>query len=163
MKKAKVTRKPSARIDYTLRPSRWRMMLIYSALFTLALVFGLLLRMLFGGEFSLQTLFGDWYVNIAIVIGGAVLYSLLDYRRWTMRVLGGDQVEGPTGALGDRVTVPIREIDWTRSRRSIESRIKIGTAIYSLSRQRILISPWFYDPDQFREFLDRIGYESAPA
>ena len=158
MTKATGTRRPKGQADFILRPSLLRVMLIYIAMFSLAVLFGLLIRALFGGGFSLSSLFGDWYINLAIVVGGAVLFAVIDYRRWTMRVLGGLKLEGPSGAFGERVTMQVREINWERSGKSLRSRIKIGTGIYSTMGQRILISPWFYPPGLYQEFLDKIGY-----
>ena len=159
MKKVKVTRKLQSRADFTLHPSRVRMMLIYAIFFALAVLAGMLIRLAFNrGSLSLAELFSYWVMNLAIVVGGSVLFALLDYSRWTIRVVGGEKIEGPSGALGTRSLLPLDEIDWARSGKSLRSRLKVGNAIYAPGRQRILISPWFYAPTAFSEFLDRIGY-----
>jgi len=159
MKKVKVTRKPGTNKDYTLRPVRWRMALIYAFFFTIAVLIGMSIRLIFNSRNEpLSEMFSDWYINLAIVVGGAVIFALVDYARWTIRVIGGEKVEGPSGALGDRFSMPIHEIDWPRSAKSLNSRLKVGNAIYSAKRGRILISPWFYNSSAFRELLTRIGY-----
>jgi len=158
MKKAKVTRNPRSQAEFVLRPSRWRMLLIYVILFALAVTFGLLIRSIFSGGFSTETIFGDWQINAIIVVGGAVAFALLDYRRWTMRVQGGEYLEGPTGAFGERIILPLKEINWERSGKSLRSRFGVGTAIYTHGGRRILISPWFYEPGHFKAFLYEIGY-----
>jgi hypothetical protein len=162
MKKVKVTRKPHSRQEYVLHPSRVRMALIYAAFFAMAVVIGIVIRLIVNREnANLGELFNDWATNLAIVVGGAVLFALLDYSRWTVRVQGGETVEGPSGALGTRSLLRLDDIDWERSGRSLRSRVKIGNAIYTIGRQRILISPWFYEPTLFSEFLDQIGYNPA--
>jgi hypothetical protein len=159
MKKAKVTRKPLSRSDFTLYPSRLRMVTIYGSFFALAVIVGLLIRLATSGaNTNYAELFIDWQMNLAIVVGGAVLFAILDFKRWTIRVISGELVEGPSGALGDRVKLEIKDIDWERSGRSLNSRLKVGNAIYTLGRQRILISPWFYPSNVFSEFLEHIGY-----
>jgi hypothetical protein len=159
MKKVKVTRKSGSGADFTLYPSRVRITLIYAAFFVMAVLIGMLVRIIAGGQnIDLAVLFSDWYINFGIVVGGAVLFAFMDYKRWTIRVLGGATVEGPSGAMGDRLMLPLKEIDWKRSGRSLRSRIKIGNAIYTEGRKRILISPWFYDPQAYAEFQERIGY-----
>ncbi|MBE0699243.1 MAG: hypothetical protein IH586_20160 [Anaerolineaceae bacterium] len=159
MKKMKVTRKPQSRQEYVLHPSRVRMVIIYAIFFTVAVAIGIIIRLVVNqGNASMGELFSDWATNLAIVIGGAVVFALLDYSRWTIRVVGGENVEGPSGALGTRALLPLKDIDWERSGRSLRSSLKIGNAIYTIGRQRILISPWFYEPGSFSEFLDRIGY-----
>ena len=159
MKSVKIPRKSKSQAEFILRPSRWRMMVIYTIMFTLAVFAGLLIRTILGGGASVQAIFSDWYINLGIVVGGAVLFALIDYSRWTMRVQGKEQLEGPSGAFGDRNTLPLKDINWPRSRKSLGSRIKIGTAIYTHGGKRILISPWFYDPARYQEFLDQIGYQ----
>jgi hypothetical protein len=159
MKKVKVTRNPQSRQDFLLRPSRVRMALIYAAFFSLAVIVGMIIRLIaYRENLNFAALIDGWAVNLGIVIGGSVLFALMDYPRWTIKVLGGENVEGPSGAMGMRSLLPLGEIDWERSGRSLRSRLKIGNAIYSVGRQRILISPWFYEPGLFAEFLDRIGY-----
>lgn len=155
---ARTSGRPKSQLEFILRPSRWRMMVIYTVLFALAVVFGLLIRVALSGGTSVQAVFGDWYINLGIVVAGAVLFAWIDYGRWTMRVQGGQQVEGPSGAFGDRAVLQLKDINWPRSGKSLRSRIKIGTAIYTHAGKRILISPWFYEPARFREFLDKIGY-----
>jgi hypothetical protein len=158
MKKPKPTRRTSKQAEYVLRPSRLRMTLIYILIFSIAMGIGILIRFILdGGVYNPDRLFGDWQTNALIIFGGAIVFALLDYRRWTIRVLDGERIEGPSGAFSQRQAFPIKDIDWTRTRRSINSRLKIGNGIYTDSRQRILISPWFYDPQQFQEFAQRIG------
>jgi len=160
MKNEKMARKTGARLDYILRPVRWRVALIYAIFFALAVLAGLSIRVAFNAnKESFATLFSDWYFNFIIVIGGSILFALLDYSRWTIRVINGDRIEGPTGAFGERAELPLKEIDWTRSSRSLNSRLKVGNAIYTLTRKRILISPWFYKQEDFKELLDYIGYK----
>jgi hypothetical protein len=164
MQKAKATKRPNVnkKIDYILRPNRIRMGLIYALTFAIAMAIGILIRFfLDGGVFSPDSLFGDWSINLLIVIGGAVLFALLDYSRWTIRIVDGDKLEGPTGAFGDRHAFPIRDIDWNRTGRSLGSRFKIGNGIYTTKRQRILISPWFYNPEEYQQFTAMIGYKQA--
>jgi hypothetical protein len=159
MKKIRSAKQSGKKNNFILRPNRLRMGLIYAFFFGVALVIGILIRFILdGGVFNPQSLFGDWRINFAIVFGGAVLFALLDYSRWTIRILGGEQLEGPSGAFGDRQIIPISEIDWTRTGRSLGSRFKIGNGIYARSRQRILISPWFYNPPDFDQFAQLIGY-----
>ncbi len=152
MKTVKVTRRSKGQAEFILRPSRWRMMVIYTVMFTLAVLAGLLIRTILGGGTSVQAIFGDWYINLGIVVVGAVLFALVDYSRWTMRVQGGE-------TIGDRSTLSLKDINWARSGKSLRSRIKIGTAIYTHGGKRILISPWFYEPARYQEFLDQIGYQ----
>lgn len=159
MKKVKVTRRPQSHQDFTLRPSRVRIAAVYAFFFAIAVMLGMLIRVIaYRENANLSGLAEDWLTNLAIVMGGAVLFALLDYSRWTMRVLGGEKLEGPSGALGARSQIALDEIDWQRSGKSLRSRLKVGNAIYSLGRQRILISPWFYEPALFTEFLELIGY-----
>lgn len=159
MKKVRAARKSQSRLDYSLRPSRVRMALIYAFFFALAVMFGMLIRIMANNEnASLAQLFSDWGPNLAIVVGGAVLFAMIDYSRWTIRLQGGDELEGPSGGMGRRMVLPLEEIDWERTRRSLESRLKIGNAIYTVDGQRILISPWFYPPGSYAEFLDQINY-----
>ena len=135
------------------------MFLSYTVLFALAYGAGILLRMLFSpSEERVRLLTGDWLRDFAIVAGGALLLSLLDFRRWTVRIHAGDRLEGASGAFGERVTIPIDEIDWTQTGRSLQSRVKLGNGIYAISRERILISPWFYSPGDYQDFLERIGF-----
>lgn len=159
MKKPKLARKPLSHGEFTLRPSRVRMAVIYAAFFALAVLAGMLIRLVFNRQgLKLEELYGDWALYLAIVIGGAILFALMDYSRWTIRLVGGDRVEGPSGAMGSRSWFDLGDIDWGRTQRSLGSRFKVGNAIYSVERQRILISPWFYPPASYAEFLDRIGY-----
>lgn len=158
MKKIKVTKRPGT--NFILRPSRVRMFLVYIVILTLAMSASLLFQYIFG-----RSNFGpEWYkkdslIYLLVILGGAVLITLFEYSRWTLRVENGEQVEGPSGAFGERLVIPVKEIDWARSRRSLDSWLKFGNAIYSSPRRRILVSPWFFDPAQFREFLRAIGYE----
>ncbi len=162
MKKVRAARKSQSRSDYSLRPSRVRMALIYAFFFALAVMFGMLIRVVFNNEnASPAELFSDWGPNLAIVVVGAVLFAMIDYSRWTIRVQGGEQIEGPSGGMGRRMILPLEEIDWKRTRRSLESRLKIGNAIYTFDGQRILISPWFYPPGNYSELLDLIGYPAS--
>jgi hypothetical protein len=160
MNKSKPAKRVNKKADFILRPNRLRMGLIYAFFFGLALAIGTLIRFALDGfAFNSQSLFGDWRINLLIVFGGAALFALLDYRRWTIRVLGGDRLEGPSGALGDRQVLPIADIDWTRTRRSLGSRLKVGNGIYAGPRNRILISPWFYNPADFAQFAEIIGWK----
>jgi hypothetical protein len=159
MKKIKVTRRPQTRQDFILFPSRVRMTMIYAVLFALAVLLGIVIRLFaYRDNLNLDVILEGWVVNLGIVVGGAVLFALLDYTRWTIRVLGGEKLEGPSGAMGSRAQMLLDDIDWERSGRNLRSRLKIGNAIYTSGRQRILISPWFYDPKLFAEFLERIGF-----
>lgn len=158
MKKVKASQIPQSRQEFVLYPSRLRMGLIYAGFFAVAVLAGWLIRVgVNGGKVPVAELFADWYINLAIVVGGAFLFALLDYSRWTIRVYGSEKVEGPSGALGERTDLPLKEIDWARSSRSLNSWLKVGNAIYTVGRRRILISPWFYDGKIFAEFLKRIG------
>ncbi len=159
MKAVKVTRKSLSRKEYLLLPSRVRMIAIYAAFFALAVMVGMLIRILFNRSgATLGELFSDWIFNLAIVVGGSVIFALVDYSRWTIRVVEGESVEGPSGAMGARLALPVGEIDWDRSRRSLNSWLKVGNAIYTFDRQRILISPWFYNSKKFSDFLSQLGY-----
>jgi hypothetical protein len=158
MKKVKVTQRPSGQDDFTLRPSRLRMFGIYIVMFTVALAAGLLLRMLVNGDgFSMEFIQQNWPTGVGVVILGAATLALIERSRWTLRVIGGGLLEGPTGAFGERLGIPLQEIDWERTRRSLSSRLKIGNAIYANSRQRIMISPWFFAPAEIKELFSRIG------
>jgi len=155
----KTTHKPVSYQEFVLRPIRWRMALIYAGFFALAVFAGMLIRLATNsGQEAFSELFNDWYINLAIVVGGAIIFALLDYPRWTIRVVGMDRIEGSTGAFGERVALPLKDMDWPRSRKSLNSRMKVGNAMYTVTGKRILISPWFYDARHFQEFLDRIGY-----
>ncbi len=161
MKKVKVTRRPG-RVDYILLPNRLRMFIIYFILFTLAVVFGFLIRFLL----YRTGLDSDWLLTngptiLGLIILVAAVVPFIERRRWTLRVAGGEKVEGPTGAFGDRMAIPLREINWDRTRRSLTSGFKLGNAIHGPDRDRILVSPWFYNPGQFREFLKAIGFEEG--
>jgi hypothetical protein len=160
MKKVKVTRKPQSRQDFLLQPSRVRMATIYAIFFALAVIAGMVIRLFaYRENANLALITQGWETNLAIVVGGSVLFALMDYSRWTIKVLNGENIEGPSGAMGARALLPLSEIDWARSGHSLRSRLKIGNAIYTNERKRILISPWFYDPKPFAEFLERIGYD----
>lgn len=160
MKKVKVTKKPGT--SFILRPSRVRMFLVYVVILALAIGAGLTIQFLF----RRNSLRPDWFMTdgptyLAIILGGASIISLMEYSRWIIRVEDGDTVEGPSGAFGERLSIPLKEIDWQRTRRSLNSWLKFGNAIYSSPRRRILISPWFFRTAQFREFLTAIGYDKA--
>ncbi len=160
MKKVKVTKKPGT--SFILRPSRVRMFLVYIVILALAIGAGLTIQFLF----RRNSLGPDWFVTdgptyLAIIVGGAIIISLMEYSRWIIRVESGDTVEGPSGAFGERLSIPLKEIDWQRTRRSLNSWLKFGNAIYSSPRRRILISPWFFSPARFREFLSMVGYDKA--
>lgn len=159
MAKYKTSRTNRAPSEFVLFPSRVRMTIIYAVLFTLALMIGLLIRAAFSGwSFDLGGIWDEWYLNILLIFGGALVFAMIDYNRWTIRVRDNESVEGPTGAMGERALLPIKNIDWDRTRRNLNSRLKIGNAIYTQSGQRILISPWFYAPARYHEFLSEIGY-----
>jgi hypothetical protein len=160
MKKVKVTRRPGA--SFVLRPSRVRMFLVYIVILALAIGVGLAIQFLF----RRNSLSPNWFMTdgptyLAIILGGAIIISLMEYSRWIIHVENGDTVEGPSGAFGERLSIQLKEIDWQRTRRSLNSWLKFGNAIYSGPRRRILISPWFFSPARFREFLSAIGYDKA--
>lgn len=158
MVRIRSTKRP-APPEFVLHPSRVRMFLVYVVVFALAILFGSGIRWLFNHDaFNATWLANQGPVTAVIIAGGAAFMSLTEYTRWTMRVTGGDMLEGPAGVFGDRLAIDIHHIDWTLTRRSLRSWLKIGNAIYGVSRQRILVSPWFFPPSQFREMLDRIGY-----
>jgi hypothetical protein len=160
MKKVKVSQRPAARGEITLQPSRLRMFLIYIVLFAIAIAFGQLIRLvIYREEGTLAWLASNWPVTLAIIFGGAALMAVIERRRWTLRVLGRDEVEGPTGAFGERISIPLSQIDWERTRRSLSSRLKLGNAIYGPERRRIIVSQWFFEPEGLREMLRAIGYE----
>lgn len=159
MKRVKVTKRPVNSL--VLRPARLRMFAIYVILLTLALSFGLVLRMITSSDgFNLQTATYDWPLSLAIVFGGSAIMVLLEYRRLTLR-FDGDHVEGPAGAFGERQALNIKEIDWLRTRNSLSSRLKFGNAIYTYVGQRIIVSPWFFHPERFEEFLSALGVNKA--
>ena len=159
MQKAKVTRRAKALNEFILKPNRLRMFIIYTLLFILAYGLGLLIRYAINPtEFNLERLKEDWLIDILIVFGGPILLALLDSQRWIVQIKGGDQLEGLSGAFGERATFAVKDIDWVRTRKSLSSRLKIGNGIYSQTRKRILISPWFYTPDAYQEFLKIIGF-----
>ena len=158
MKRVKVTKRTVS--DRILRPSRLLMFANYVMMMTLAVAFGLTLRWVFS-RFSLSA---DWWqkngmVTLGIIVAGSIVVALVEYKRWTLRVLDGDKLEGPAGAMGERMTISIKEIDWDRTRRSLRSWLKIGNGIYDFSRRRILISPWFYKPADYRAFIRDLGGE----
>jgi hypothetical protein len=156
MKKVKLTNRPAPREGLTLKPSRLRMFVIYAFLFALAVLFGLLIRLILS-----PSAFGDmdWNILFLAVFGGAAVMAFIEQSRWVLRVRkGGELLEGTTGAFGARVTIPIDSIDWERTRRSLSSWLKIGNSIYVTSIQRIMVSPWFFDPHEFSSFIKAIGY-----
>lgn len=157
MKKAKVTRRPGTREKLVLKPSRLRMFIIYVILFDLALLLGFIIRLIFNG-FNFDDM--NWPAMLLIVFGGALVMAFMEVPRWTLLVRdGGELLEGTTGAFGARVTIPIKSIDWKRTHRSLSSRVKIGNNIYVTSVQKLMVSPWFFDPGEFRSFLEVIGYQ----
>jgi hypothetical protein len=157
MKKAKVTRRPGARENPVLKPSRLRMFIIYVILFGLALLAGFIIRLIFNG-FNFDDM--NWSTMLIIVFGGAVVMAFMEVPRWTLIVRdGGELLEGTTGAFGARVAIPVKSIDWERTHRSISSRVKIGNNIYVTSIQKLMISPWFFNPRELRRFLESIGYQ----
>lgn len=158
MKKSQATRRAGETL--ILRPSRVRMFIIYVIILGLAMGASILFQYLFSrGSYDVGWLQNDIPRFVLILLGGSLLITLLEHARWTMRVEDGDRIEGPSGIFGQRLTIPLREIDWERTRRSLNSRLKFGNAIYSLRQDRVLVSPWFFDPAQFREFLSAIGLD----
>ena len=156
MKKAKVTKKSAS--ELILQPSVLRMYLIYTLMFILAYAFGLLIRFITQREqFTVERLTNDWLVDTLIVFAGPLLLAFIYKRRWMVKVIGRDTVEGPTGAFSDRIQLPVREINWAMTERSIESKVGLANAIYA-GGQRILVNIWFFNPSEWQEFLDRIGY-----
>ncbi len=154
MNKINDTKRPGER--YVLRPSRPRMFLIYTVILALAIGAGFLIRsVIYHTGFNLLQTDGLFFAGL--ILFGAVVITLMEYSRWTMHVEIGEAVEGPSGALGERLSIPLDQIDWKRTRRSLTSWLKFGNAIYASPRQRILVSPWFFDPKKFREFLTIIG------
>ena len=157
MAKIRATKRPGH--DYTLRPNRLRMFFVYVILFALAIVLGTGIRWLLYRDTFTQ---GWWSSNgttaIIIVVIGAALMSFTEYSRWTLRVVGGSTIEGPAGMFGARESLSIAAIDWDRTHRSLGSWLKIGNAIYDVSREHILVTPWFFNPGEFKEMLDLIGY-----
>lgn len=138
------------------------MFLIYLILFVLAYGFGILLRLIFNsGAADFPALFDDWYLDVGIVVGGAFLLALVDFRRWTVRVLNGDQLEGPAGPFGERMAVPLKTIDWARSSKSLMSGFGMANGIYTIDRQRVLFNRWFYAPDSLQEFFKQIGFRGS--
>lgn len=162
MKKARPYNRSQNQSSQVLRPNRLRMLAIYTLLFALAYGLGLLLRYIFNpAAFAPERMQDDWIMDTLIILGGPLLLSLVDYKRWIVEVQGGMRLEGFAGAFSDRTGFAVRDIDWQRTRRSLSSRLKIGNAIYSNDHQRILISPWFYNRRDYRNFLAAIGYEPA--
>jgi len=160
MAKAKVTKRPVQRQDLTLQPSRLRMFLVYLVMFTLAIAVGLLIRLLVNrGAFTLLWMQENWPAGVGIIFGGSALMALIERSRWTLRVLGRDRLEGPTGLFSERIVIPRDEIDWERTRRSLTSPLKIGNAIYGHGRTRVMVSQWFFKPDELRELLGLLGYK----
>lgn len=161
MKKVKVTKKSAP--EQLFQPSVLRMYLIYTLLFVLAYAFGLLIRYITNREqFTIDRLTNDWLVDTLIVFLGPLLLAFLYKRRWSVKVVGRDTIEGPTGAFSDRVTLPLREINWAMTERSIESRLGMANGIYAGGR-RILVNKWFFTPSDWQELLDRIGYTGNKA
>jgi hypothetical protein len=143
-----------------IRPSRLRMIGVYIIILTIAISVGLAIRFLLSHEsVTLDWLQSDALPLAAIIIGGSVFISFLEYSRWTLRVENGDSVEGPAGAFGERMTLSLKEIDWVKTHRSLDSWLQFGNGIYSTPRRRILVSPCFFKPAEFREFLSAIGYD----
>src|SRR5690606_5004404 len=97
MKKIKVTKRPAARGEITLQPSRVRMFLVYIVLFALAIAAGQVIRwVLYREDITQPWMGGNWMVAGGIVLGAAALMALLERNRWTLRVIGRERVEGPT-------------------------------------------------------------------
>lgn len=160
MTKAKIARRPAQRQDLTIQPSRLRMFLVYLVMFTLAISLGLLIRVAVNpGETSLAYFQENWVPGVAIILGGSLLMAVIERSRWTLRVLGRNQLEGPTGLFSERITIPADEIDWERTRRSLESWLKIGNAIYGSGRTRVMVSQWFFNPEELKELLGMLGYK----
>jgi len=156
MKKIKSTRRPGPREGLVLRPSRVRMFLIYSVLFAMAMGVGFLIRFIFSPD-SFQNI--DWATMGIVAVGGGAVMSFFEHQRWVLRVRdNGELLEGTTGAFGSRVTIPIKSIDWELTRRSLRSWLKIGNSIYVTRMQRVMVSPWFFNPGDFERFLKEIGY-----
>lgn len=161
MAKAKVTKRPAQRQDYTLQPSRLRMFLIYLVMFALAILLGLLIRLVFyRGEDLLAYLRENWVAGAAITVGGSLVMALVERSRWTLRVVGRSQLEGPTGLFSERIVIPINEIDWERTRRSLDSWLKVGNAIYGQGRTRVIVSQGFFKPEELKELLALLGYKN---
>lgn len=161
MKKVKVTKRSTS--ELILQPSVLRMYLIYTFLFIMAYAFGLLIRFITDrNNFTFDRLTNDWLVDTLIVFVGPLLLAFIYKRRWMVKLIGRDTVEGPTGAFSDRITLPVREINWAMTERSIESRVGLANAIYAEGR-RILVNVWFFNPAEWREFLNRIGYTGNKA
>jgi hypothetical protein len=158
MKKPQAANLRSVRSEAVLKPSRLLMFLNYILLFTIAVTVGLGVRWLVNREGFGQNWWSEnGLLTLAVVVFSSLLIAVVDHGRWTLRIINGSQLEGPTGALGDRLVIPLREIDMDRTRKSLRSRLKIGNGIYANSRQRILISPWFYRPAEYRNFIREIG------
>ncbi|HEX9017802.1 MAG TPA: hypothetical protein VF806_01360 [Anaerolineaceae bacterium] len=164
MAKIKVSKRPSPGGDITLLPSRLRMFLVYLVLLAVALAVGLALRFLVNrGGFTATWLEENWPAGLIITFGGSALLAFIERNRWKLRVLDGDRIEGPTGTFGERIVIPVDEIDWTRTLNSLRSWLKIGNAIYGSARVRIIISQWFFHPNELKELLKAIGYEKNAA
>lgn len=156
MKKVKVTKKSNP--ELILQPSVLRMYLIYTLMFVLAYAFGLLIRFfLYREQFNLAQLTSDWLVDTLIVFAGPLVLAFIYKRRWMVKVIGRDTLEGPTGAFSERIQLPLREINWAMTERSIGSKFGLANAIYAGGR-RILVNAWFFNPAEWQEFLERIGY-----
>lgn len=135
------------------------MFAVYVVVFALAILFGSGIRWIFNHDtFGPSWLANQGPVTVAIIAVGAGFMSLTEYSRWTLRFNGSDMLEGPSGVFGDRLAIDIHNIDWKATRRSLTSWLKIGNAIYGPARQRILVSPWFFNPGEFRELLEQIGF-----
>jgi hypothetical protein len=157
---AKIKAPKRAVADFILKPNRLRLFLIYLLMFVLALILGYGIRWIFYRDtFTQEFLQNQGAGTALLIIGGALLLSFTEYSRWTLRIINRNVLEGPTGMFGDRLRMPIETIDWKRTQRSLASRFKIGNAIYGEDRQRILVSPWFFNSGQFSELLELIGYE----
>lgn len=133
------------------------MFLIYMVLFALAIGAGVLLRLATNRESVGGWFMENWPMTIIIIVGGAALLSIIERSRWTLRVLDGRRLEGPTGAFGERSVMPAEQIDWEKSKRSLGSRVKIGNAIYGRDGRRIVVNQWFFDPEKFQTILDMIS------
>lgn len=160
MKKTKVTKRPAQRGETVIQPSRLRMFVIYLVLFVLAIGIGTLVRLALNRE-SLGIWFTEnWRMTLLIVVGGAALLSLVERSRWTLRLLDGRRLEGPSGAFGERYIIPAEQIDWEQTNRSLGSWLKIGNAIYGPERKRIVVSQWFFDPQELSALFDQLKTKS---
>jgi hypothetical protein len=131
-------------------------------MFTLAILIGLVIRLLVNqGESTQAYLQENWPSGVLIIVGGSALMTVIERSRWTLRVLERDKLEGPTGLFNERVVIPKNEIDWERTKRSLSSRLGMGNAIYGAGRLRVIVSQWFFNPDDLKELLGMLGYKAG--